>query len=104
MVRAVGEHDAIGVDRVKPRHHVAEPRCGGDEALDVLLAGRGIVDVERRLCAVAPIPVYALGAVTPDRAAAVKRAGACGMAVIGAIVDAADPAQAVRDFLAAWGG
>ena len=58
----------------------------------------------RRLCAVSPIPVYALGAVTPERAAAVKRAGACGVAVIGAIVDAADPAQAVRDFLVAWRG
>ena len=56
----------------------------------------------RRICGVSPVPVFALGAVTPERTRAVKRAGASGVAVIGSIVDAAEPARAVRAFLAAW--
>lgn len=57
----------------------------------------------RRLCAMSPLPVYALGAMTPERTPAVKRAGAVGVAAIGSIVDAPRPAEVVREFLEAWG-
>lgn len=56
----------------------------------------------RKMCAVSPVPVVALGAVTPERAPAVKRAGAAGMAVIGSIVDADRPDEVVRAFLSTW--
>jgi thiamine-phosphate pyrophosphorylase len=59
-------------------------------------------DALRRMCALSPVPVVALGAVTPERARAVRRAGAAGMAVIGSIVDAERPGEVVREFLRAW--
>jgi thiamine-phosphate pyrophosphorylase len=50
----------------------------------------------------APLPVFALGGVNAASAAALKRAGASGLAVIGAVFAASDPARAVRELLDAW--
>lgn len=48
-------------------------------------------------CAASPVPVFALGGVTgPDRARAAREAGAAGVAVMGAVMRAADPERAVR--------
>jgi thiamine-phosphate pyrophosphorylase len=47
-----------------------------------------------------PIPVYALGGVAVDNAAAMLAAGAYGVAVMGAVMRAASPAAVVRDLLA----
>jgi len=48
-------------------------------------------------CAASPVPMVALGGVTgPDRALAAREAGAAGVAVMGAVMRAADPARAVR--------
>jgi thiamine-phosphate pyrophosphorylase len=55
-------------------------------------------------CRLSPIPVYALGGVTPGHAAAVKAAGAAGAAMVGSLLDAADPGEAARAFLSAWAG
>lgn len=49
------------------------------------------------------IPVIAIGGVTPERVPDVLAAGAHGVAVIGAIADADDPAKATRAFLEALG-
>lgn len=49
------------------------------------------------------LPVVAVGGIGPERVADVRRAGAAGVAVIGAILDAADPAAAVARFTAALG-
>lgn len=48
-----------------------------------------------------PIPVYALGGVTTDNAAQAIADGACGVAVMGEVMRAAEPAQVVHDLLAA---
>jgi thiamine-phosphate pyrophosphorylase len=49
------------------------------------------------LCAAAPLPVYALGGVdSPARVAGCVAAGAAGVAVMGAVMRAADPAAVVR--------
>ncbi|MBT8225016.1 MAG: thiamine phosphate synthase [Dactylosporangium sp.] len=49
-----------------------------------------------------PIPVYALGGIdTAGRARSCRRAGASGVAVMGAIMRAADPAAVTTDLLAA---
>ncbi|MEW6269658.1 MAG: thiamine phosphate synthase [Thermodesulfobacteriota bacterium] len=45
-----------------------------------------------------PLPVVAVGGVTPARVAELRRAGAAGVAVMGAILDADDPARVVRQF------
>lgn len=49
----------------------------------------------------ASVPVVAVGGIVPERVAGVIAAGAAGVAVIGAILDADDPAGAVRRFRAA---
>jgi thiamine-phosphate diphosphorylase len=46
-----------------------------------------------------PAPVYAIGGVTPERAAEVHAAGAYGAAVLGGILDAPDFEAAVAAFL-----
>jgi thiamine-phosphate pyrophosphorylase len=54
-----------------------------------------------RLAAVvraSPVPVLAVGGITPGRVGDVLRAGAAGVAVIGAILDASDPGAAVAAF------
>ncbi|GIJ74961.1 thiamine phosphate synthase [Virgisporangium ochraceum] len=51
----------------------------------------------RNWCAACAVPVLALGGVdSPERAGACVRAGAAGVAVMGAVMTAADPAAVVR--------
>lgn len=47
------------------------------------------------------VPVIAIGGVTAERVPALLAAGAHGVAVVGAVSEAADPARAVRELLAA---
>ena len=48
------------------------------------------------------LPVYALGGITPDRAARCRTTGCAGVAVMSGILAARDPAKAVREFLKVW--
>lgn len=48
-----------------------------------------------------PVPVIALGGIVPERVTACLDAGATGIAVMGAIMRASDPALAVQTFLEA---
>ncbi len=54
-------------------------------------------------CAAASIPVFALGGITAARAADLADTGAAGIAVIGAIFAAKDPARSVCELLDALG-
>nr|WP_184786355.1 thiamine phosphate synthase [Phytomonospora endophytica] len=58
----------------------------------------------RSVAAAVDIPVVAIGGITPGRVPALLAAGAHGVAVVGAISRAADPAAATRDFLDALPG
>jgi thiamine-phosphate pyrophosphorylase len=55
----------------------------------------------RAFCAASPVPVLAVGGIDAGRVREVLRAGAAGIAVIGAVWRAADVASAVRDLLSA---
>ncbi len=48
------------------------------------------------------IPLVAIGGITPERAGSVRQAGGAGFAVRSGILQAKDPAQAVRSYLEAW--
>ena len=50
------------------------------------------------------LPVLGLGGIDAGNAASVKRTGAAGIAVMGSIMRADDPAAAFRQLLAAWEG
>lgn len=52
----------------------------------------------------APLPVFALGGVDDERAAACVAAGAAGVAVMGAVMRATDPAKVVANLLRALDG
>ena len=58
----------------------------------------------RRVVKVVSIPVVAIGGITPERAPAVAKTGACGSAAISAVMNAAEPAEAVRELLLPFGG
>lgn len=61
------------------------------------------LDALHEVCAMVTIPVIAIGGITPANAVNVMRAGATGIAVIGAIIDAGDPrtaAHALADAIA----
>ena len=48
------------------------------------------------------MPVIALGGITPDQRGDCRDAGAAGIAVMGGLMRAADPARAAAAFLDGW--
>lgn len=56
-----------------------------------------------RIVAAAGLPAYGIGGLRPGDAAALKAAGAIGMAVVSAVVRADDPEAVTRDLVADWG-
>jgi thiamine-phosphate pyrophosphorylase len=55
----------------------------------------------RAIAGAVPVPVIALGGILPERAPACLQAGAAGVAAMGAVMRADDPALVVRAFLEA---
>ena len=97
-------------------HSTAEARIAEPEGADFLIFGpvfdtpskrqygppQGLSALERVASAVR-LPVLAVGGITPSRVGEVLRAGAAGVAVIGAILGTERPADAVKAFLDALG-
>ena len=97
-------------------HSVAEARIAEPEGADFLIFGpvydtpskrrygppQGLSELER-VASVVRLPVFAVGGITPARVGQVQRAGAAGVAVIGAILSVERPADAVKAFLDALG-
>ena len=93
-------------------HSIADARAAEPEGADFLFFGpvydtaskrrygppQGVAVLERVASAVR-LPVFAIGGVTPVRVGELVRAGATGVAVIGAILGAAGPGDAVKMFL-----
>lgn len=63
-----------------------------------------VIGTERlaRVAAAVSIPIVGIGGVTPKNAADVARAGAAGVAVLSAVMSAAEPGDAARELLRAW--
>jgi thiamine-phosphate pyrophosphorylase len=93
-------------------HAMDEARAAAADGADFLLFGpvydtpskrqygapQGLAALERVSSAVST-PVFGVGGITPARVTEVTRAGAAGVAVIGAILAAERPADAVKAFL-----
>ena len=61
------------------------------------LPGRGL-EFLARACAASPVPVYAIGGITPERLPDVLAAGARGVCVMGALMRCPDPDALLRQF------
>jgi len=55
-----------------------------------------------QIAAAVPVPCYAIGGIKPGDGAALRRAGAAGMAVVSAVTRAPDPATATSNLLREW--
>jgi thiamine-phosphate pyrophosphorylase len=97
-------------------HDIDEARAAASTGADFLLFGPVYDTPSKRqygppqgLAALGQVssavktPVFGVGGVTPERVVEVMRAGAAGVAVIGAILAAERPADAVKAFLDALG-
>ena len=62
------------------------------------------LDALKQVTSVLKIPVFAIGGITPERAAECRKRGAYGVAVISAILAAQDFPSTIREFSSALGG
>jgi len=108
--RLVGRGRLIG----KSVHNLAEAQQAASEGVDYMFASpvfdtpskAGLVptlglDRLAEICKSVNLPVIGLGGIDSSNAAAVIEAGACGIAVIRAILAASDPAVATAELLTA---
>lgn len=59
------------------------------------LPGRGTAFL-RRVCQSTPLPVYAIGGITPDNVSAIRQAGAAGVCVMSSLMTCDDPAALIQ--------
>lgn len=117
--RSQNEPTGVGPQRLRVGrscHSLAELRDAQEEGVDYATLspiwvteskpGYGPAlgrEVLATACAeVSELPVYALGGVGPDQVAACREAGAAGVAVMGEVMRADDPATLVRTMLEEW--
>lgn len=111
--RALGAEALIGFSA----HSLGEAQAAAEAGADYLFfspvfpttskpghpgAGRAAL---RKLCAAVPVPVFALGGITPARAGPCLDAGAQGVAVLSGLLHAEDPTAAAQAYADAfpWG-
>ncbi len=93
-------------------HDEAEVQRAVAEGVDYLIVGTvfpsaskpgrpplGLEGLTRLAALASPLPVFAIGGITPARVASVIKAGAHGVAVCSAVLDVADPVAATQNFL-----
>lgn len=105
--RALGPEGLLGFSA----HSVGKAQAAAEAGADYLFfspvfattskpghPGAGL-EVLRNLCASVPVPVFALGGVTPARARSCLDAGARGVAVLSGILHAGDPKAAAQTYV-----
>jgi thiamine-phosphate pyrophosphorylase len=112
-----GRHRAAAGDVVgQSCHSVADLLAARDEGVDYATYSPmwetpskpgygpplGFAGLRAGCAAVPGLPVYALGGIVPGRIAPCRDAGAAGVAVMGGIMWAVDPAKVVRTILEEW--
>lgn len=110
--RLVGTHRLIGVST----HSLAEVQAANRDGADYVVFGPIFDTPSKRpfgspfglerlaeVCRVSAVPVFAIGGITSASVPDVRRAGAHGVAVIGAILGRADIAAATRDMMVSLG-
>lgn len=107
--RVAGEGVLVG----RSVHSAEGARRAQEEGADYLLAGTVFasashpdrapagLDWLRAVCATVPLPVIAIGGVTPENAGACVRAGAAGVAVLSPLMGARDPRAVAGSYRAA---
>ncbi|MBX6377161.1 MAG: thiamine phosphate synthase, partial [Clostridia bacterium] len=102
--RLLGDRALVGASAHSPAAAAAAAAAGADfvvfghvfeTASKAGLPPRGLAELAA-VCAVASVPVLAIGGIGPERVPAVLAAGAAGVAVRGAVMAAPDPVAAVR--------
>lgn len=89
-VEDAGEAQALGCTYITAGHIFETPSKPG-------LPGRGL-DFLQKVCQTVSLPVYAIGGIKAENAAAVLAAGAAGVCVMGDLMRAPDPAAFLRAF------
>jgi thiamine-phosphate pyrophosphorylase len=97
-------------------HSLAEARAAGTDGADFVLFGPVFetaskkaygkpqgVEALRRVAGEAGLPVWAIGGITRDTVRLLRGLGIAGVGAVGALVEAPDPAEAVRALLDALG-
>ncbi len=59
------------------------------------------IEMLKKICAASPVPVYAIGGITPENARQCKDAGAAGVCAMGIFMTCPDPTELVKQFRAA---
>ena len=102
----------LGADALVGRsvHSVESARRAADEGADYLVAGTIFasgshpdqpgagLEYLRAVCAAVPLPVIAIGGITPQRVKECRAAGAAGVAVLSPVMRADDPRAAAQAF------
>ena len=109
--RAVGHEQLLGIST----HSAAEAEVASRGGVDYVIFGPVFDTPSKRshgppqglgalseVCRRSTVPVLAVGGIEASRIAAVRGAGAAGVAVVRALLEADRPADATQDLLAAW--
>jgi thiamine-phosphate pyrophosphorylase len=104
----VGDTKLIGTSIHSPEEGLAAERAGADFVLfgpvyftpsKAAYGNPQGLDALQRAVEKISLPVYAIGGIKPENIAAVKKTGACGAALISAVMSAKEPAAAAAELV-----
>lgn len=100
--RSTHDDDQVEAARREGVDYVAFGPVFATTSKEGALPARGLEALARAVALARPLPVIAIGGIDAERAPAVARAGAAGVAVIGALAAAARPEATARELASAF--